>query len=49
VEAVLSQREAYVEKQRPIKEKGFPAVMWPQLLASLAFIALWIHLLKAYI
>ena len=41
-----ARREAYVEKQRQIKEKGFLKVMWPQLLASLGLIALWIYLLK---
>ena len=43
-----AQRDAYVEKQRRIKEKGFLAVMWPQLVASLLLIALWIYLLKTY-
>ncbi len=41
-----ARREAYVEKQRQIKEKGFLKVMWPQLVASLGLIALWIYLLK---
>ena len=41
-----ARREAYVEKQREIKEKGFLKVMWPQLVASLLLIALWIYLLK---
>jgi hypothetical protein len=44
-----AQREAYVERQRQIKEKGFLRVMWPQLLASLVLIALWIYLLKTYL
>ena len=43
-----AQREAYVERQRRIKEKGFLRVMWPQLLVSLVLIGLWIFLLKAY-
>ncbi len=42
-----ARREAYVERQREIKEKGFLKVMWPQLVASLGLIALWIYLLKA--
>ncbi len=42
------QREAYVEKQRQIKERGFLSVMWPQLVASLLLIAVWIVLLKRY-
>ncbi len=41
-----ARREAYVEKQRQVKEKGFLKVMWPQLIASLGLIALWIYLLK---
>lgn len=44
-----AQREAYVERQRQIKEKGFLRVMWPQLLVSLVLIALWIYLLKTYL
>jgi hypothetical protein len=44
-----AQREAYVERQRQIKEKGFLPVMWPQLLVSLLLIALWIYLLKTYL
>ncbi len=41
-----AQREAYVQRQRDIKERGFLKVMWPQLLVSLLLIALWIYLLK---
>lgn len=44
-----AQREAYVERQQRIKEKGFLAVMWPQLLASLVLIGLWIYLVKTYL
>ena len=44
-----AQREAYVERQRQIKEKGFLRVMWPQLLVSLALIALWIYFIKTYL
>ena len=43
-----AQREAYVGRQRKIKEQGFLKVMWPQLVASLVMIALWIYLLKTY-
>ena len=46
IELQEAQREAYVERQRQIKEKGFLRVMWPQLLASLLLIGLWIYLLK---
>lgn len=44
-----SEREACVERQRQIKERGFLRVMWPQLLVSLALLALWFYLLKTYI
>ncbi len=44
-----AQREAYVERQRQIKEKGFLRVMWPQLVVSLLLIAVWIYLLKTYL
>jgi hypothetical protein len=44
-----AEREAYVEKQRDIKEKGFLRVMWPQLVVSLLLIGLWIYLLKTYL
>ena len=43
-----SQREAYVEQQRQIKERGFLAVMWPQLLAFLVFLGLWAVFLRWY-
>ena len=44
-----AEKEAYVERQRRIKEQGFLRVMWPQLLASLVLLALWIYLLKTYL
>ena len=44
-----AQREAYVERQQRIKEKGFLTVMWPQLIASLVLLGLWIYLLKTYL
>ncbi len=44
-----AQREAYVEKQRQIKEKGFLRVMWPQLVVSLLLLGLWVYLLKTYL
>jgi len=44
-----AQREAYVDKQRQIKEKGFLKVMWPQLVVSLLLIAAWVYLLKTYL
>lgn len=48
IELQQAQREAYVERQQKIKEKGFLRVMWPQLVVSLILIALWIYLLKTY-
>ncbi|WP_200234582.1 hypothetical protein [Thiohalocapsa halophila] len=48
LELQRAQREAYVERQQKIKEKGFLRVMWPQLLVSLLLIAAWIYLLKTY-
>ena len=41
-----ARRDAHVEKQKQIKERGFLAVMWPQLLVSLALLAGWLMLLK---
>lgn len=43
------EREAYVARSQEIKERGFMAVMWPQLLAFLAMLALWVWLLKTYL
>ena len=43
-----SRREAYIEQQRRIKERGFLAVMWPHLLAFLVFLLLWVALLRWY-
>ncbi len=43
-----SSREAYVERHRQIKERGFLAVMWPQLLAFLVFLGLWVAFLRRY-
>ncbi len=42
------QREAYIARQREIKERGFLAVMWPQLLAFLVFLAIWVVILRRY-
>jgi hypothetical protein len=41
-------REAHIEAQRQIKERGFLAVMWPQLLSFLVFLALWVTFLRWY-
>ena len=43
-----AERDAYVDKQRQIKERGFLPVMWPQLIVSLLLILGWIALLKWY-
>ena len=43
-----SQRDAYVERQKQIKERGFLAVIWPQLLVSLVLLAGWFMLIKWY-
>lgn len=43
-----SQREAFVAQQRQIKERGFLAVMWPQLLTFLVLLALWVWFLRWY-
>lgn len=47
VQAQESRREAYVQQQRRIKERGFLAVMWPQLLVFLVVLALWVFLIKS--
>ena len=44
-----AQRGADAERQRRIKEQGFLRVMWPQLVASLVLLGLWIYLLKTYL
>jgi hypothetical protein len=43
-----TQREAYVQRQKQIKERGFLAVMWPHLLAFLVFLGLWVAFLRWY-
>ena len=43
-----ARRDAYVENQRQIKERGFLAVMWPQLVVSLVLIVVWVVFLKWY-
>ena len=47
VQAQESTREAYVQQQRKIKERGFLAVMWPQLVVFLVVLALWVFLIKS--
>ncbi len=44
-----TRREAHIAEQRQIKERGFLAVMWPQLLVFLVFLGLWVALLRRYV
>lgn len=41
-----ARREAFVAEQREIKERGFLAVMWPQLVTFLLLLVLWIAFLR---
>ena len=41
-------REAVIDEQRKIKERGFLAVMWPKLLAFLVLLVLWVLFLQWY-
>jgi hypothetical protein len=43
-----SQRAAWIEQRRQIRERGFLSVMWPQLLAFLVLLALWVWFLRWY-
>jgi hypothetical protein len=43
-----AQRSAVIEQRRQIKERGFLAVMWPQLLAFLVLLFLWVQFLRWY-
>jgi len=43
-----SERDAHIQRQKKIKERGFLAVMWPQLLVSLVLLAGWFMLIKWY-
>jgi hypothetical protein len=43
-----SQRAAMIEQRRQIRERGFLAVMWPQLLAFLVLLVLWVWFLRWY-
>jgi hypothetical protein len=44
-----TRREHYIIKQQAIKQRGFLAVMWPQLVVFLLMLALWVFLLKRYL
>ena len=43
-----AQSQSARENERQIKERGFLAVMWPQLLASLALLFAWVLFLRWY-
>jgi len=43
-----ARREAFIAEQREIKERGFLAVMWPQLLSFLVLLGLWVAFLRWY-
>ena len=48
IRAQEANREAYIQQQQRIKERGFLAVMWPHLLSFLVFLALWVVFLRWY-
>jgi hypothetical protein len=41
-------RDAHIAEQRQIKERGFLAVMWPQLLVFLVLLGAWVWFLRWY-
>ena len=43
-----ARREAYIVEQRQIKERGFLAVMWPQLVSFLVLMGVWVVFLRWY-
>ena len=43
-----ARRAALIEEQRQIKQRGFLAVMWPQLIVYLLLLALWIFIVRRY-
>ena len=43
-----TRRQAYVEEQKQIKERGFLAVMWPKLVVFLVLLVLWVLFLQWY-
>ena len=42
-------REGHLEQQRQIKERGFLAVMWPQLVTFLVLMILWVSFIRWYL
>ena len=43
-----TRRDAFVQEQRQIKERGFLAVMWPKLIVFFALMMLWVIFLRWY-
>jgi hypothetical protein len=41
-----ARRDAFIQEQRAIKERGFLAVMWPQLLTFLVLLVGWVWILR---
>jgi len=48
VQLQQGRREAHIRELRQIKERGFLAVMWPQLISFLVFLGLWVVFLRWY-
>lgn len=48
VEHQETRKEAVIDEQRKIKERGFLTVMWPKLLAFLVLLALWVLFIQWY-
>lgn len=43
-----ARRAAHIEEQKQIKERGFLAVMWPNLVTFLVLLFLWVTFLRWY-
>jgi hypothetical protein len=43
-----TRRAAHIEEQKQIKERGFLAVMWPNLVTFLVLLFLWVAFLRWY-
>jgi hypothetical protein len=43
-----ARRAAHIEEQKQIKERGFLAVMWPNLVTFLVLLFLWVAFLRWY-
>ena len=44
-----ARREAFIQEQRQIKERGFLAVMWPQLVTFLVLLLFWVVFIRRYL